>query len=67
MGNWTSARIETRRTDFKAEEGGKLWVEAKIKLREQEEGRSQGIWPAFWTLGMLNCFDSLIPTFCPFR
>lgn len=64
MGNWTSARIETRRTDFKAVEGGKMWIEARVKLREQEKGRSQGIWPAFWTLGMFDSFLSPYSEVC---
>ncbi|CAG8982359.1 hypothetical protein HYALB_00014036 [Hymenoscyphus albidus] len=51
VGGWTSARIETKRADFKAAEGGKLWVEAKVKLRKPERGTAQGIWPAFWALG----------------
>ncbi|CAM6100028.1 unnamed protein product [Calypogeia fissa] len=50
-GNWTSARIETVRTDFVCSEGGKLFIEAKIRLGNASESQMQGIWPAFWALG----------------
>ena len=48
---WTSARIETQRSDFMAKEGGKLFVEARIKLGGAPASQQQGIWPAFWALG----------------
>ncbi|KAF5648094.1 endo-1 3-beta-glucanase [Fusarium sp. NRRL 52700] len=50
-GNWTSARIETQRSDFVAEEGGQLLVEARLKLGGAPASKMQGIWPAFWALG----------------
>lgn len=50
-GNWTSARIETQDASFAAAEGGKLFVEARIKLGDAPLEKQQGIWPAFWTLG----------------
>ena len=50
-GGWTSARIETKRTDFAAPEGGKLRIEASIKLPEVSGDKALGYWPAFWTLG----------------
>ncbi|KAF9888985.1 hypothetical protein FE257_008155 [Aspergillus nanangensis] len=50
-GKWTSARIETVRNDFKANRGGKLFVEAKIKTGCAYENLSKGIWNAFWALG----------------
>lgn len=50
-GIWTSARIETQRTDFVAVAGGKLYVEARIKLGGAPTAKQQGIWPAFWALG----------------
>jgi beta-glucanase (GH16 family) len=50
-GKWTSARIETRRSDFRVEAGGKLYVEARIKLGDAPASKQQGIWPAFWALG----------------
>ena len=48
---WTSARIETLRSDFKAKAGGKLYIEARIKLGNAPASKQQGIWPAFWALG----------------
>lgn len=50
-GDWTSGRIETRRSNFAAASGGKLYVEAKIKLGSAPTSEQQGIWPAFWALG----------------
>jgi beta-glucanase (GH16 family) len=48
---WTSARIETKRTDFKAPAGGVLRIEASIKLPNVTGEAATGYWPAFWTLG----------------
>lgn len=48
---WTSARIETQRSDFQAKAGGRLYVEASIKLGNAPASKQQGIWPAFWALG----------------
>lgn len=50
-GNWTSARIETQDSSFVAPPGGKLFVEARIKLGDAPSDQQQGIWPAFWALG----------------
>lgn len=50
-GTWTSGRIETQRSDFKVQEGGKLLVEGRIKLGTATAQYQQGIWPAFWALG----------------
>ncbi|MCB5909906.1 glycoside hydrolase family 16 protein [Streptomyces pinistramenti] len=50
-GTWTSGRIETRRADFAAPEGGKLRIEASIRLPEISGDQALGYWPAFWTLG----------------
>ncbi|KAH7360737.1 concanavalin A-like lectin/glucanase domain-containing protein [Rhexocercosporidium sp. MPI-PUGE-AT-0058] len=50
-GEWTSSRIETQRSDFVAAKGGKLYIEAKIKLPNTPKEKQQGIWPAFWALG----------------
>lgn len=50
-GQWTSARIETQRSDFAAAKGGKLFIEANIKLGNAPAVQQQGIWPAFWALG----------------
>ncbi|CAM6106074.1 unnamed protein product [Calypogeia fissa] len=48
---WTSARIETSRSDFLCAEGGKLYIEARIKLGNAPQAQQLGIWPAFWALG----------------
>jgi beta-glucanase (GH16 family) len=50
-GNWTSARVETRRTDFAAPAGGKLKVDARIQLPNVSGAQAAGYWPAFWMLG----------------
>lgn len=50
-GTWTSGRIETQRTDFAAPEGGKLRIEASIKVPDVSGDAALGYWPAFWTLG----------------
>jgi hypothetical protein len=51
MGPWTAARIETNRQDFRPPAGGKLRVEASLRLPEAPNGASAGYWPAFWMLG----------------
>jgi beta-glucanase (GH16 family) len=51
LGPWTAARIETNRQDFQPPAGGKLRVEARLKLPEAPGGQSAGYWPAFWMLG----------------
>jgi beta-glucanase (GH16 family) len=50
-GNWTSARIETQRTDFAAPNGGALRIEGRLQLPNVSGAEAQGYWPAFWTLG----------------
>ncbi|GIZ47585.1 hypothetical protein CKM354_001067300 [Cercospora kikuchii] len=50
-GNWTSARLETRQTNFKAPAGGKLRVEARIRMPNVSGSSAAGYWPAFWALG----------------
>ncbi|HZB51791.1 MAG TPA: carbohydrate-binding protein, partial [Mycobacteriales bacterium] len=50
-GRWTSARIETRRTDFQPPAGGKLRIEASIKQPDVAGAEAAGYWPAFWALG----------------
>jgi beta-glucanase (GH16 family) len=51
-GSWTSGRIETRKTDFTAGDGGVLRVQAAIRLPQTGVGpRAAGYWPAFWMLG----------------
>ncbi|WP_327702112.1 glycoside hydrolase family 16 protein [Streptomyces decoyicus] len=48
---WTSGRIESRRTDFAAPAGGRLRIEASIRMPEVSGDGALGYWPAFWTLG----------------
>ncbi|NHC47544.1 family 16 glycosylhydrolase [Motilibacter sp. K478] len=50
-GQWTSARIETRRSDFEPPAGGVLRMEGRIRLPDVSGPAAQGIWPAFWSLG----------------
>jgi serine/threonine protein kinase/beta-glucanase (GH16 family) len=50
-GHWTSGRIETARSDFTAPVGGKLVVEASIRLPDVTGTASMGYWPALWMLG----------------
>jgi len=50
-GSWTSARIETVRTNFAPPKNGRMVVQASIALPAMAASRSQGIWTAFWMLG----------------
>jgi len=50
-GGWTSARIETRRTDFKPPAGGVLRIEGRIQMPNVTGAEALGYWPAFWALG----------------
>ncbi|WP_406438292.1 glycoside hydrolase family 16 protein [Streptomyces sp. NBC_01613] len=50
-GNWTSARIETKRSDFEPPAGGKLRIESRIQVPDVTGDAADGYWPAFWTLG----------------
>ncbi|WP_165984923.1 glycoside hydrolase family 16 protein [Streptomyces sp. YIM 98790] len=50
-GEWTSARIETRRADFKAPAGGTLAIEGRIQMPNVTGQAALGYWPAFWALG----------------
>lgn len=50
-GAWTSGRIETKKANFMAPAGGKLRIEARIKMPNVNANNGQGYWPAFWTLG----------------
>jgi beta-glucanase (GH16 family) len=50
-GTWTSARIETQRTDFAAPAGGLMRIEAALQLPDITGEAALGYWPAFWTLG----------------
>ncbi|MFB6439336.1 glycoside hydrolase family 16 protein [Streptomyces sp. NPDC056411] len=48
---WTSGRIESRRADFAAPAGGRLRIEASVRMPEVTGDAALGYWPAFWTLG----------------
>jgi plastocyanin len=48
-GNWTSGRIETKRTDFAAPPGGQLKITAS--LQQPNVTGAAGYWPAFFMLG----------------
>jgi len=50
-GNWTSARIETRRADFRPPAGGVLRMEGRIQMPNVTGSAALGYWPAFWALG----------------
>ena len=50
-GKWTSARIETKRADFKAPAGGVLAIESRIQMPNVTGDAALGYWPAFWALG----------------
>lgn len=50
-GRWTSGRLETRRSDFAAPEGGALRVESRLALPTVTMTQAQGYWSAFWLLG----------------
>ncbi|WP_307665691.1 glycoside hydrolase family 16 protein [Streptomyces sp. V1I1] len=50
-GNWTSSRIETQRSDFKAPAGGTLRIEGRIQMPNVTGAAASGYWPAFWALG----------------
>jgi beta-glucanase (GH16 family) len=51
LGRWTSGRIETQRTDFMAKAGGKMRIQARIKVPGVTGANAAGYWPAFWALG----------------
>ncbi|NLT55524.1 MAG: carbohydrate-binding protein [Actinomycetales bacterium] len=50
-GNWTSARIESRRSDFRPPSGGVLRIEGRIQMPNVTGSEALGYWPAFWALG----------------
>ncbi|WP_027644420.1 carbohydrate-binding protein [Salinispora oceanensis] len=50
-GGWTSARIETVRTDFKPPAGGVLAIEGRLQVPNVTGAPAAGYWPAFWALG----------------
>ncbi|WP_336204672.1 glycoside hydrolase family 16 protein [Nonomuraea sp. LPB2021202275-12-8] len=50
-GEWTSARVETRRGDFKPADGRILRIEGRIQMPDVTGAAAAGYWPAFWALG----------------
>jgi hypothetical protein len=50
-GAWTSARIETQRTDLAAPVGGKLRIEGRLQQPNVSGTAALGYWPAFWSMG----------------
>ncbi|THV25914.1 glycoside hydrolase family 16 protein [Glycomyces paridis] len=50
-GQWTSARIETQRADFKPPTDGTLRIEGRLQLPQVTGDAALGYWPAFWALG----------------
>jgi beta-glucanase (GH16 family) len=50
-GNWTSARIESQRSDFKPPAGGVVAIEGRIQMPNVTGNAALGYWPAFWALG----------------
>lgn len=50
-GEWTSARIETRRDDFRPPVGGVMRMEARVRMPDVTGAAALGYWPAFWALG----------------
>ncbi|MET8986121.1 glycoside hydrolase family 16 protein [Nonomuraea wenchangensis] len=50
-GEWTSARIETRRADFKPADGRILRIESRLQMPNVTGDAALGYWPAFWALG----------------
>ncbi|HEX5997587.1 MAG TPA: carbohydrate-binding protein, partial [Jiangellales bacterium] len=50
-GTWTSARIETVRSNFKPAPGRVLRIEGRIQMPNVTGQAALGYWPAFWALG----------------
>ena len=50
-GKWTSARIETKRSNFKPAAGAVLAIESRIQMPNVTGDKALGYWPAFWALG----------------
>ena len=48
---WTSARIESRRSDFRPPPGGVLRIQTRLQMPDVSGQAALGYWPAFWALG----------------
>src|SRR5690606_41838843 len=49
-GDWTSARIETNRQDFRPPAGGVMRIEGRLRLPDVTGAAALGYWPACWAL-----------------
>ncbi|OLB73388.1 MAG: hypothetical protein AUI14_26465 [Actinobacteria bacterium 13_2_20CM_2_71_6] len=49
--NWTSARLETNRADFKPAPGTVLRIESRIKMPDVTGTNGLGYWPSFTAIG----------------
>ncbi|MGX7824561.1 glycoside hydrolase family 16 protein [Actinokineospora sp. 24-640] len=50
-GNWTSARIESQRSNFRPPQNGVMRIEGRIQMPNVTGQAALGYWPAFWALG----------------
>ncbi|MET0865035.1 MAG: family 16 glycosylhydrolase [Nakamurella sp.] len=50
-GQWTSARVETQRSNFKPADGGVMRMESRLQMPNVTGVEAEGYWPAFWALG----------------
>jgi len=50
-GQWTSARVETQRSNFKPADGGVMRMESRLQMPNVTGAAAEGYWPAFWALG----------------
>ncbi len=50
-GAWTSARVETARSDLKPPDNGVMRVESRLQMPNVTGAAAKGYWPAFWMLG----------------
>ncbi|HEX6341374.1 glycoside hydrolase family 16 protein [Umezawaea sp.] len=50
-GAWTSGRVQSRRADFTAPEGGALRIEGRVRMPDVRGDAGLGYWAAFWALG----------------
>lgn len=48
---WTSARVETQRSDFAAPPDGQVRIEAVLRQPDVTGAEAAGYWAAFWALG----------------
>jgi hypothetical protein len=46
---WTSARVETKRADFKAPPGGVMAIDYRFQLPDRPGEQGKAYWPAIWS------------------